>query len=1475
MKKWMKKLLVGALSVLTFVCGGVAALKWETPTAKTSAAEIPKDTRVSEGLSFAHDNTYYEVDSELTTMPKTFEAYVKPTSVRQFAIIGGYRGSNALGDYVYNFEINQYMEVRLYYVVNGATKDVTFSDNNNELYQADGTTRVCPDVKANTWQHIAVTHEGTNMFLYINGTLVGKRTGQIDMTDVTTAGAVRIGRDFVGGDRSFKGNIKGIKLYSDVRTATEVAADYGEWVGANAGKIDVSDDDILCAYDFTQGGAAYLHDLSANGYDINYTGDDTNGFTFAYNEIYEVSGISSTPQTFEAEIFVPTTQTARAGIVLGNYAKTGCFDLEIHQNGKPRLYYTSTAGTKDLYFNTDVRTGDWVHLAITCNQETGVFTCYVNGDAVATVAGTAYGSICPDYLIGGDYRGTNDMYFKGLIRSISLYSDVRTAAEVQSDYKNGTSTTADNLLAHYNMPKSGARADVKDLSGNGKDADFYITWFEDKAEVTGYEYSLALVGDTQIINERDMMNGTTVMDGLYQWIVDNAQSKKMAQVIGLGDITDSGDYSDQEWDHALATISKLDEAGIPYTLIRGNHDETGKYNEHFGFGSTSGYLEQFTKAEYYGFYKQDKIESSFKTFTAGSTEYLILTLDYGADDAELAWAGSVIESFPNHKVIITTHAYMYIDGTRISLNDGYVPSDFNDWNADPEKVYNNGDQMWEKLVSQYGNIFLVLSGHESYSDVVTLQSKGVHGNTVTQMLIDPQDMDATMGGCAMVCMLYFSQDGSKMEVEWYSTHKNKYYREKNQYVVDISNAPVDVHAYAYDFDKDEHWQVCECGEMKDFAAHELGEWTPVREVSATQSGKLERSCVCGYTETKILTAYSFGNEFGASIRASEPNGMRFRLQISSDVKNAIFADGNKTLGMFIFPADKLAAANGDYASVAKKINITFTQDDLYQVGDLWYANGVIADMYIQNLTKTFIGVGYIATQNGETTSYVYSTFNAEENARSLYYVAKVGYTDPAAAQYKQWTTKFIEQSIYAAYGIKENRQTVAGSLQVTFTDGKSTWASYEEMKAANPITIDVGSGVNALAIGEGVAFAAKVKVNGIVVDLDVPFEYAVSQNAMLKNGVLTAKEAGEGSVTVSFGGYQTTYHFLASTNAIDGLLLDGVRDEAYGAFSDTTDLSNGKWYSISAVKTENGVFLYTQAMFGTAVIGDKSNNWITSTNFRFKLNTFKGETDCFVNMALQSYGVDAFVYNVEEQGGKYLHTAEIFVSKQLVVGWEDDKDVQLNYLWNATGDTAETILDDVIVYNYIPWDTTTVYAYHRLGGMWTNFNPLVDNLQISENGLVDQTSPLSNVTIDGVLSSEEQAMYGANELDASGAGSSINVKTTVIDGDLYMAITIVHGEWSAYTAAWAKNDNVEITIDGKQEAIVFFDGKLSLPAYYTDGACTTVEVDGQLVTVIELYKKGDKQSYTANIWVAGNGFGSYDVCKTSGAVITASGIVKN
>ena len=92
--------------------------------------------------------------------------------------------------------------------------------------------------------------------------------------------------------------------------------------------------------------------------------------------------------------------------------------------------------------------------------------------------------------------------------------------------------------------------------------------------------------------------------------------------------------------------------------------------------------------------------------------------------------------------------------------------------------------MWDKLASQYENVILVLSGHIPYDNIVTLQQKGKHGNTVTQMLIDPQGLDnrhKDIGSLGMVAMFYFSEDGSKVSVEYYSILHDEYFGKVNQF----------------------------------------------------------------------------------------------------------------------------------------------------------------------------------------------------------------------------------------------------------------------------------------------------------------------------------------------------------------------------------------------------------------------------------------------------------------------------------------------------------------------------------------------------------------------------------------------------------------------------------------------------------------------------------------------------------------------
>ena len=65
---------------------------------------------------------------------------------------------------------------------------------------------------------------------------------------------------------------------------------------------------------------------------------------------------------------------------------------------------------------------------------------------------------------------------------------------------------------------------------------------------------------------------------------------------------------------------------------------------------------------------------------------------------------------------------------------------------------------------------MVLSGHDPYANIAFRQDRGVNGNLVSQFLVDPQSMDVKLG---MVCMLYFSEDGEDVSVEWISTAKSQ------------------------------------------------------------------------------------------------------------------------------------------------------------------------------------------------------------------------------------------------------------------------------------------------------------------------------------------------------------------------------------------------------------------------------------------------------------------------------------------------------------------------------------------------------------------------------------------------------------------------------------------------------------------------------------------------------------------------------
>ena len=122
-----------------------------------------------------------------------------------------------------------------------------------------------------------------------------------------------------------------------------------------------------------------------------------------------------------------------------------------------------------------------------------------------------------------------------------------------------------------------------------KESDFLKAPEKTLVKGEDYAYSFAVVGDTQTLNVQDAANCTENMKRIYEWIVKNKDAKGISFVMGLGDITDtfksSGTYYAKEWVNAKEALALLDNASIPYSLVRGNHDISAGLNAAFGKGS--------------------------------------------------------------------------------------------------------------------------------------------------------------------------------------------------------------------------------------------------------------------------------------------------------------------------------------------------------------------------------------------------------------------------------------------------------------------------------------------------------------------------------------------------------------------------------------------------------------------------------------------------------------------------------------------------------------------------------------------------------------------------------------------------------------------------------------------------------------------------------------------------------------------------
>lgn len=539
------------------------------------------------------------------------------------------------------------------------------------------------------------------------------------------------------------------------------------------------------------------------------------------------------PQTVEAWVYIPSSLgNASAGTIIGNYISTTNYgeahiNYEIYTDSNPRIWWCDEFGHGDysiVFSNTKIAKDTWTHVSFVYNNDSGVASCYINGalsEEKYFYPSLDSGVTDFPFVLAGDNRNVNTNYFKGALKDVAMFSSARTAEEIASDYI-GVDYNESSLLCYYDIDSSDNGKNIIDETGNGYDLAYSKTWLSE-AEMQqvreGYgadfksDYSFAVFGDTQMITHYY----PNLLGDMYDWVVENREAKNILYSIGLGDITnkngnikftkdsqgnwvssESGEYD--EWDVAYEAISKMNGI-IPYSLVRGNHDIT---NSRDTFNQTFGNLDCFTSqfsgengGKYTDTGAKDPVTGASVSYAntwhkitvaidGKEIDYVFLNLDYGASDEVLAWASDVIseDRFKDARVIVSTHCYLYADGTTADMGDPTPPSIMRDF-------MNNGDDIWEKFVSKHSNIEMVISGHLTSNEIVVTRTNAHFENgeepfvnVVTEMLINPQAFDYRLRS-GVVAMFYFDESENKVAVEYYSPSRDAYFMTYNQFVIDL------------------------------------------------------------------------------------------------------------------------------------------------------------------------------------------------------------------------------------------------------------------------------------------------------------------------------------------------------------------------------------------------------------------------------------------------------------------------------------------------------------------------------------------------------------------------------------------------------------------------------------------------------------------------------------------------------------------
>ena len=294
-----------------------------------------------------------------------------------------------------------------------------------------------------------------------------------------------------------------------------------------------------------------------------------------------------------------------------------------------------------------------------------------------------------------------------------------------------------------------------------------------------YDFSIAWITDTQYYMEQY----TWQIDAMTDWIIANRDELNIQYVTHTGDIVDEWD-EEYQWINASNYLKKLEDKGIPYGVLAGNHDvahgaeKYDSYWQYFGEDRYNGNI------WYGGSYKNNL--GHYDLITVDGVEIIFVYMSWDMYYPELNWINGVLAEYSDRLAIIALHPGL---------------------NASAVQSY-HGNLIMGEVAAKNKNVIAVINGHYHGSSLNFVgyddDGDGIDDRVVYQICTDYQS--APEGGSGYIKMLYFDLANGKIYINSYSPSLDDYnyydMPKLTEYSIGLNIYNIDITMLSVDFGRE-------------------------------------------------------------------------------------------------------------------------------------------------------------------------------------------------------------------------------------------------------------------------------------------------------------------------------------------------------------------------------------------------------------------------------------------------------------------------------------------------------------------------------------------------------------------------------------------------------------------------------------------------------------------------------------------------